>query len=622
MDIKFKNIIIDNFLSFGHAELNLEDKGLCLIKGVNNSVEDNALSNGSGKSTLFNALSYALTGETIQGLSSNLNNIFTNGDMSVTLNFTVDEDDFLITRSRTTNGKADLKICVNGEDKSGKGVRESESLLEQYLPELTSDLIGELILIGQGMPHKFSDNSPSGRKELLEKLTHSDFVFQEIRDKIVDRSNELKNEQSKLICLLQVEEMLVKSTQDNINKETEKLNNLNNIDELDKSIEKYTEEIDELDSKVKDFKNKIDLATNNLDEFNDTLTSIMNKENEEIDKETEEFNKANSSIKTSLIESKVKLNSLNIEIEKLSNIKDVCPTCGQKLPYVHKPDISKQLEEKSLLEKQLEELDDKNNSQTEAYNLNIKDIKDNYNHQIIECKDNINKIKDNLTIYKNELNKNETLLKTKEAEKANLIKEKYSFEVTKNNYIQNIENLTKKLEEAETKVNNTFKDLDVVGNHITVIDKISTIVKRDFRGVLLSDIIYYIDSKLKQYSLQVFGTDKISFELNGNNIDITYLNKPLELLSGGEQQKLNLLLQFAIRSMVQEYMGFNSNILVLDEILDNLDAKGCDEILNFISDIDTISSIFIISHHADSLNIGNDSIVTVIKNNSGVSSIV
>ena len=101
------------------------------------------------------------------------------------------------------------------------------------------------------------------------------------------------------------------------------------------------------------------------------------------------------------------------------------------------------------------------------------------------------------------------------------------------------------------------------------------------------------------------------------------MNKPLEALSGGEQQKVDLILQFAIRAMMQEYTGFSSNIIVLDEILDNLDSVGCDSVLNFITNrLSDIESVFIISHHADSLNIGNDSTITVMKGPDGISSIV
>ena len=68
MKLKFTKLIIDNFLSFGHAEVDLNDRGYTLIEGINNNPKDSAKSNGAGKSTIFSALCYALTGEKIQGL--------------------------------------------------------------------------------------------------------------------------------------------------------------------------------------------------------------------------------------------------------------------------------------------------------------------------------------------------------------------------------------------------------------------------------------------------------------------------------------------------------------------------------------------------------------------------
>ena len=73
--IQFKKIILHNFGSYGHAELDLQNRGFCLVSGQNEYVKDNALSNGSGKSFIFSAISYAVTGETISGIRSNLKNI-------------------------------------------------------------------------------------------------------------------------------------------------------------------------------------------------------------------------------------------------------------------------------------------------------------------------------------------------------------------------------------------------------------------------------------------------------------------------------------------------------------------------------------------------------------------
>ena len=78
--IQFKKIIVHNFGSYGHAELELQNRGFCLVSGQNNYSKDNAMSNGSGKSFLWSAICYALTGETAQGLSNNVENIFSDAN--------------------------------------------------------------------------------------------------------------------------------------------------------------------------------------------------------------------------------------------------------------------------------------------------------------------------------------------------------------------------------------------------------------------------------------------------------------------------------------------------------------------------------------------------------------
>ena len=52
MKLIFKKIILHNFLSFAHSEIDLNDKSYCLVNGINNCPLDNALSNGSGKSSI------------------------------------------------------------------------------------------------------------------------------------------------------------------------------------------------------------------------------------------------------------------------------------------------------------------------------------------------------------------------------------------------------------------------------------------------------------------------------------------------------------------------------------------------------------------------------------------
>lgn len=188
MLIKFKHLVIENFLSFGYAELDLNDRGYTSVNGVNNCVVDNAASNGSGKSSAFSAICYAITGETIQGIKSNLINIYTTGGMKIELTFDVDNNSYKIIRSKDHKELGTtIKFYVNGEDKSGKGVRDTEKIISDYLPDLTSELVGSVIILGQGMPQKFTNNTPSGRKEVLEKLSKSDFMIEDIKNRLTNR---------------------------------------------------------------------------------------------------------------------------------------------------------------------------------------------------------------------------------------------------------------------------------------------------------------------------------------------------------------------------------------------------------------------------------------------------
>ena len=195
-----------------------------------------------------------------------------------------------------------------------------------------------------------------------------------------------------------------------------------------------------------------------------------------------------------------------------------------------------------------------------------------------------------------------------------------------NKTITDLENKKKQLEldveSHSNKLTDYNKQKDDLQQHLDVIKKMDTLVKRDFRGYLLQNVIDYIDMKCKEYSQIVFETDKLDFKLDGNNIAITYDDKPMENLSGGEQQRVDIILQLSIRDMMSKYLNFSSNILVLDEIFDNLDAKATGKILDLISTIDDVNSLFIISHHADELDIAYDNELTVYKNEYGISEVL
>ena len=350
--LNFKRIILHNFGSYGHAEANLENKGICLVSGRNNYKKDNALSNGSGKSFLWSGICYALTGETISGLKTNLKNINSTDDAVsyVTVEFISDKDTYSITRHIAP--KSDLKIIKNDIDISGKGLRESEKKLGEVLPDLTKDLIASTIIIGQGMPNKFSSFSPSGRKDLLEKLTKSDFMVEDIRQRVTTRMTELQRQVRD--C---EDSLLIHKTQNKSIENTLKVKEA----ELAKAVKPdFISQINELTTQVELIQKDINLKTEqfktceeNETKANAELVKVLEDNTAEL---TEEKNAYESVYRICLTEKtkiESEIRSLNQEINRLRSIKDICPTCGQKLPGAIKPDTSIQEQEVIKLNERL-----------------------------------------------------------------------------------------------------------------------------------------------------------------------------------------------------------------------------------------------------------------------------
>lgn len=620
--LNFRKIILHNFGSYSHAETNLENKGICLVSGRNNYKKDNALSNGSGKSFLWSGICFALTGETISGLKSNLKNINAeeNAASYVSVEFLSDKDTYVITRYIAP--KSDLKIIKNDVDISGKGIRESEKKLSEVLPDLTKDLIASTIIIGQGMPNKFSSFSPSGRKDLLEKLTKSDFMVEDIRTRVTARMTELQRQVRDCEDSLLIYKTQNKSVENTLKvKETELqqaikpdfsaqlCETLNFLAELKQLIEDNT-------ALAADYEKR-------YTEINTELMRVLESNNSETTEEKETYDKAFKTYITEKAKKEAEINATIKVIKELNSIKDTCPTCGQKLPGAVRPDTSAHEATLEALKTELTEIlkkIDEINAKHAEYQAQIKA---KYSATIESLKSQLHHIVITKTKTQQEIN---TLTAQHTAKLEQYNKIVYDQE----NWGKYYERLQKEIEslQGEQSKNNSLITL-LEGNkqdlteHLSVVKKMETLTKRDFRGYLLENIIKYIDKVAKDYCEIVFKTRDLNIYLDGNALDISYCRKMFDNLSGGEKQRVDLILQFAIRNMLNAYLNTSANILVLDEITDFLDRQSCKAVMNLIEkELTTIESVFVVSHHAAELELPIDSEIHVVKNEFGISEIM
>lgn len=617
--IKFNCVKLNNFLSYKEAELRLDRNGFILVNGENKNPTDNSLSNGCGKSSLFNAIAWCLTGQTTSGIKD-VSNIYLNETTSVEVDFNINDTKYKVVR---TKNPSNIKIYINGEDKSGKGIRDGEQLLAEYIPSLTSTLINSVIILGQGLPQRFTANTPAGRKETLEKLSNSDFMIAEIKDRIARRKTYLNTEirniedsKLKIETELNLNNQSIEKTEEDINNllaenikdkeiklEEEQYNLGQKKLERDRLSEKLTEEEDEVGQIEY---NHSELLSNNLDKVDEFKSKLTNT-----DELLNEVNELNSEIKVK-----------EQELEKLKNIKDTCPTCGQKLPDVHVVDTTS-------LEQEIGEL------------THIFDVKRAELDRIIEEKHElVNNFKEQLSVEVKEheelLNKAKFSLVNKRNTLKSIEREVQDLEISVNtikleidNYENKLNSLKKELDNLKVSVNNSkeeYQRLDVElinkQEHLAVINKMESLVKRDFRAFLLSNVIEYLNNKCQEYSQVVFNTTELVISQDKNNISIKYAEKEYETLSGGEKQKVDVIIQLAIRDMLRTYLDFSSNILVLDEITDSLDIVGASQLLNLITTkVTDVEAIYIISHHTD-FEIPIDDEILIVKESDSFSRIM
>ena len=602
-------------MSFGYAELDLDNQGFVRIDGINNSLIDGATSNGAGKTSCFEAIMWCLQGETIRK-SKQVTNINGDDGAYVELDFTADGTDYKLIRTKDhSKYKTNLKIFINGEDKSGKGIRDSEQYLTQYLPELSAQMISSVIILGQGLPMRFTNNTPAGRKEVLESLSQSDFMIEDLKAKLLKRKSTLQDALNNL-NLEQARCQTEKNLIQNIITQTE--HQLKNLVVPDvKKLAEIQINIDNL--------NRV-LSENEAQQgiYEQTLYTLMNKSREYQDAKLAEIkvipNDNELNAKEYSLSNEIKIYR-NIIAEK-EKVTDVCPTCGQKIEGVVIPDTS---QERIKCESLCAELANVKNAHIKFSNdvdKLRKDIDEKYSKLNKENDENISKIKDLIKLYQKEIAEVSLNLSELKAKEQSI---SYAIDTYENNKVEfenRITEKTNRLNELTSNELHNQNEIDLIKQKIDIDNKIDIALKRDFRGYLLTNVIEFINSKVNYYCKYFIENGDIKFTQSGNAINVIFNGKDYECLSGGERQKIDIIIQLALRDMMCTFMNFSSNILVLDEITDFMDNQGSNKLINTISSlIQDVSSIFFVTHHTE-LNLPYDKIITVIKDKTGISKLI
>lgn len=619
MKLKFSHLYLENFMSFSQADIDLSTPGFALVFGENQNLEDGASSNGSGKSTIFEAIYWCLTGSTIRGSKEVVNKSFEKEGCYVELQFYADNKFVELLRSKNhKKHKTNLFIKVDGTDISAKGIRDSEKVFSETFPELSSDLIGSVIILGQGLPNRFTSNTPSGRKQILEQLTSSDFMIDSLKEKLSTREQELKSEATAKaleISSLTGKKSILQSQIDQLIKKKESSNRdylQHEYDKLNSQWSSLTAQIDSSMNIINYSKTKLAEIYKQIMDQKDTTNSLVSYRNIEIQKVEQEYN-------PKVVEVNSEISSLSSYITKAESIKDICPTCGQKLVGVEKIDCSNEKHKLILAKENKTRIHTERQLEIDTINEQYKSKLDESNRLLANYQQAYSDLDKGTKLLETQLNSDQYLEKKLKSQLYSLDAQLKVIDLV--DYDKQISDIKNDISNIDQDLLYTNSEVERINRHQDVITKFQTFVKRDFRGYLLDQYIDFINKTAKSYCSYLFGSDKILIALDGNNLSISYCGKEYESLSGGEKQKVDLLVQFSIREMLRSTLNFSSNILVLDEITDNLDLEGCQKLVDFISNsFKDLESIYLISHRKD-LDIPYDYMIHVVKGSDGVSRI-
>lgn len=657
--VNFKKVTIRNFMSIGEAEVNLSTGGFTLIDAINNRVEDSAGSNGSGKSSIAESILWCLTGETIRGHKEVVNR-YTEGNCEVLLEFEFQGQNWAVERSMSRSKEKSLKVYKNSNLLEAKGYRDAQEVLQKELPELTSKFINSVIILGQGLPGRFTNNTPSGRKAVLEELTNADFMITQIKEKIKFRSellakdlrlheddllkyntrsslisDRLKSRELQLSGLEDTDMSAYKLKQDELNLKVDSLTSQlkANEEELIKALDRSNQARDLWRSRESKLEVELSAISGQLAE---DQAAVRGKYSKELSEETLSLRERMLKGKQIIKETEDKLMHNRAKVSG-----GICKTCGQRLPSISEEeiltakkaaedlelklsqyrDLYKQLNDQEvnisvdLNNKEFEELsklkslaDENSTRVSKAAMIEIGRLKSEYDKARDESSRISNRrgqISDDLDLAKDALRSVISKLENHQKD-IDLLKEGILSDKSE------LVELSSLREDEESKI----EDLK---SRISVVKQMETFASRDFRGILLEGIISRMDEIVGNYAEVVYGNRLTSFYLDGNSIQIEFDGKEYESLSGGEQQKMNVILQLSLRDLIVEITGNTGSILFLDEIFDGLDSVGCQKMVELVQKLDI--SIFLISHHHEHLNLPYDYILTVVKESNGVAHI-
>lgn len=561
----FKKITYKNFLSTGNIAntIDLNKHASTLITGKN----------GEGKSTILCALTFALFGKPFRNINKGqLINSINGKNCLVEIDFEVNGHQYIVKRGIKPNI---FEIWCDGQMiNQDAALKDYQKVLEQQIIKLNYKTFTQVVILGSATFVPFMQLPATQRREVIEDILDikvfsvMNTILKEkavaIKDQITTVEADLQNHQVKIQSQKKLIEALDQSRKDAVASLREKIETNNNaIAEAQGKIDRITDEIATY-SGVEDKQTQLSTALSKADKMKIKLSTTVDNCQHNID---------------------------------FFNDHTMCPTCAQEIPEDHKQRVVSEIDEKIAVEtsklRDIEHAVVKLTTQLQTANDQLDAIRD----KSIE----ISTLRSTAKILKGQNDQLELESSHVGQESANAADEKAKM---KQYAEQAIDLVTRKSELLSA------RQLHDVAAALLKDTGIKTAIIREYLPVMnklinkyLSAMDFFVKFELDESFQEVIksrGRDAFTYDS----------------FSEGEKRRLDLAILFTWRQIAKMKNSVNTNIMILDEILDGaLDGAGIDFFLSMMNQFGENTNVFVISHKVDQMIDRFDHVIRVEKKN-------
>lgn len=597
MKLDFREVTIQNFLSFGNIPTTFTyTPGIHAVTG--NLIPNSTIRNGIGKTTLLvESLSFLLYGKTLRNINKDeiinttngdtciVSGIFTIGDKAYRVERGIKPTTLKVWEKNIKKWEAEPDGWTKEEEIQFDSLKNTQAMLEEKI-RISFTCFTNMIILNVNHSKPFLEMDPKDKRSVLEDILSLSIygrMSEKAKNKHLDAKsgitileNELKNCINTFNLTKQKRESLLAET---IKFETEKQAR---IEKIENEISQLNEQKSKLEEKIKG----VDFS-DSLKKLNDVRNEIQNLMN------------TNKNEKASI---KKEIEMRNEVLSKLEH-SDHCPLCTTP---TNNPLIKNYVTD---LRNQVTTLNENLQKNTFAFQ-DLCTKKEENEERILKIEENIEKLKN----AKNKIKEYDISIKlsTENLEREHSRK----LEITEIIPEKEYQELESKVKHAEESFNHAQKDFkynkfirgllgeEGVRKYVTM--KVLPILNKKvnfYLSMLGSDYNITFDSELKE-------------KLIARNKDI----RSYSSFSGGEKKRIDLALLLALMDVSKERNSIDTNILVLDEVLDtSLDTVGADAFLqhlkNGFKSTCPDKCIYIISHKKELGEETFDSIIHLVKKN-------